>query len=75
MKKILLGDNVSTLKLRLGAGIVGNQEGLGFLQFLRREILFGVGFDGDGTLQDNVLQTGVIGNDNEALKWGIYFRP
>lgn len=64
-----VGDNVSTLKLRLGAGIVGNQEGLGFAQFLRREVLGGVGFDGDGTLNDNLISTFVTGNFNADLKW------
>ena len=32
-----MGDTFSTLKLRLGAGITGNQEGLGYGQFIRRE--------------------------------------
>merc|ERR1712093_362201 len=31
-----IGDNISTLKLRIGAGVTGNQEGLGYANFLRR---------------------------------------
>ncbi|NND14905.1 MAG: SusC/RagA family TonB-linked outer membrane protein, partial [Eudoraea sp.] len=32
-----IGDNVSTLKLRIGAGITGTQDGLGYGNFLRRQ--------------------------------------
>ena len=62
-----VGDNVSTLKLRLGAGIVGNSEGLGFGNALLRTALIGIGFNGDGTLTNP--GTGFTGNNNPALKW------
>ncbi len=32
-----IGDSVSTLKLRIGAGITGSQDGLGYGNFLRRQ--------------------------------------
>jgi TonB-linked SusC/RagA family outer membrane protein len=62
-----VGDNVSTLKLRLGAGIVGSQEGLGFAQFVRRERFAGGGITNDLT----VIRPGtfVAGNNNPELKW------
>ena len=64
-----VGDAFSTLKLRLGAGLVGNQDGLDFNQFSRREVYAGLGFDGDGTLIDNLVATTLAGNDNPDLKW------
>lgn len=62
-----VGDNVSTLKLRLGAGIVGSQEGLGHAQFIRRERFGGAGITNDLTV--NRPGTVVIGNTNPDLKW------
>jgi iron complex outermembrane receptor protein len=32
-----IGDNVSTLKLRVGVGITGNQDGVGYGNFIRRQ--------------------------------------
>lgn len=62
-----VGDNVSTLKLRLGAGIVGSQEGLGHAQFIRRERFGGGSITNDLT----VVRPGtfVTGNTNPDLKW------
>lgn len=62
-----VGDNVSTLKLRLGAGIVGSQEGLGHAQFIRRERFGGGNITNDLT----VVRPGtfVTGNTNPDLKW------
>ncbi|MFS4468623.1 SusC/RagA family TonB-linked outer membrane protein [Maribacter sp. 2210JD10-5] len=63
-----IGDAVSTLKLRASYGITGNQDGLAFGQFVRRE-RFGVA---------NFNQAGEIGNIpglapvsfvNNDLKW------
>ncbi|EAQ38184.1 TonB dependent/ligand-gated channel [Dokdonia sp. MED134] len=66
-----IGDNISTLKLRLGAGIVGSQEGLNFGQFLQIERAGGAGIDNNL----NVLAGGVPGTfidgafTNPDLKW------
>ncbi len=62
-----VGDNVSTLKLRVGAGIVGNQEGLGYANFLLRTRFGEISFNGDGTVTDP--GTVFVGNDNSELKW------
>ncbi len=62
-----IGDNVSTLKLRIGAGITGNQDGLGFGNFVRRERFGGSGIQNDGTL--NVPGTGAVSFVNNELKW------
>jgi iron complex outermembrane receptor protein len=62
-----VGDNISTLKLRLGAGIVGSQEGLGHAQFIRRERFAGGGITNDLTVTRP--GTFVTGNTNPDLKW------
>jgi len=62
-----VGDSFSTLKLRLGYGITGNQDGLGFGEFtiLRRFAGGGIGNGGDinppGTTQVSFV--------NDDLKW------
>ena len=38
-----VGDNVSTLKLRISGGLVGNQDGLGYGNFVTRERFRGIG--------------------------------
>ncbi len=53
-----IGDNVSTLKLRLSAGITGNQDGLGYGQFVARQRYAAL------TLEDNISNGGTIDNDN-----------
>ncbi|WP_222981864.1 SusC/RagA family TonB-linked outer membrane protein [Flagellimonas meishanensis] len=62
-----MGDTFSTLKLRLGAGITGNQEGLGYGNFIRRERYAGA------TLQDNgnidAPGTTPVTFANPDLKW------
>lgn len=62
-----VGDNVSTLKLRLGVGVVGNSEGLSFGNSLLRTGLVGIGFNGDGTITDP--GTRFLGNNNPELQW------
>ncbi|MEP0263683.1 SusC/RagA family TonB-linked outer membrane protein [Dokdonia sp.] len=62
-----VGDNISTLKLRLGAGIVGSQEGLGHAQFIRRERFGGGSITNDLTVTRP--GTFVTGNTNPDLKW------
>ncbi len=64
-----IGDNFSTLKLRVGAGVTGNQDGLGFGNFVRRE-RFGVGnpiIENGG----NIIRPGLepVSFVNNELKW------
>lgn len=66
-KEDFVGDSVSTLKLRIGAGIVGNSEGLSFGNSLLRTGLVSIGFNGDGTITDP--GTRFLGNNNGALQW------
>lgn len=60
-------DAVSNLKLRLNYGVVGNQDGLGYGQFIRRERYgdAGVGENREITLPG----TSATGNVNPDLKW------
>ena len=62
-----IGDAISTLKLRVGGGITGNQEGLGFGNFVRRERFGGTGIGNDGTI--NPPGTQVVSFVNNELKW------
>jgi len=62
-----IGDNVSTLKLRLGAGVVGNQEGLGYANFIRRTRFSDIGITDNLTVTNSGTQ--FVGNNNEALQW------
>ena len=62
-----IGDNVSTLKLRLGAGITGNQEGLGYGNFLRRTRYSGAGIGNDGTVI--APGTNIVAFPEPNLKW------
>ncbi|MGY3793940.1 SusC/RagA family TonB-linked outer membrane protein [Aquimarina sp. 433] len=62
-----IGDSFSTLKLRLGYGITGNQDGLGFGNFtIRRR------FSPGGIAQDGVINapgTSQVSFVNDDLKW------
>ena len=61
-------DAFSTLKLRLGYGIVGNQEGLGYGNFIRRERWVDANVGGDNreiTFPGTITQ----GFANNGLKW------
>ena len=62
-----IGDAFSTLKLRLGAGIVGNQEGLGYGAFLRRQRFAGAGIDDGGNINAPGVITVTFANPD--LKW------
>ncbi|WP_299681770.1 TonB-dependent receptor [uncultured Dokdonia sp.] len=67
-----IGDAFSTLKLRLGAGIVGNQEGLSFANFIQVERLAGAGIANDFTIIGNgnsIPGTFFQGDPNPDLKW------
>ena len=62
-----IGPGVSTLKLRVSGGITGNQEGLGFGNFVRTE-RYEDSFIGNGG-EINIPGTQVISFVNNALKW------
>jgi iron complex outermembrane receptor protein len=62
-----VGDNVSTLKLRLSSGVTGNQAGLGYAQFLKRQRFVGPGIDNNGTVNRPGLATVAV--QNADLKW------
>lgn len=57
----------STLKLRIGYGITGNQEGLGYGNFTIRRIINGYGIDNGGNITGGGLGTAGFANPN--LKW------
>jgi iron complex outermembrane receptor protein len=62
-----MGDSVSTLKLRLSAGQIGNQEGLGYGNFVARQRFAGLGTNNDNTVNQNGLT--IVATDVPDLKW------
>jgi TonB-linked SusC/RagA family outer membrane protein len=60
-------DGIDNLKLRVGYGITGNQQGLGYGNFLRRERFGGIGIDDGGNI--NMPGTFVTSFANPDLKW------
>lgn len=66
-----VGENVSTLKLRLSAGITGNQDGLGYGNFVARQRFSdgnnGFSINNDNTINQNGLS--IVATDNPELKW------
>ncbi len=62
-----VGENISTLKLRLSAGITGNQSGLGYGNFVARQRFSGIGIGNDGVINPNGLQ--IVATDVPDLKW------
>ena len=62
-----IGDNVSTLKLRLNAGLTGNQEGVGYGNAVRRTRYNGTGIANNGEI--GIPGTGVVAFENRDLKW------
>ncbi|GAA4816102.1 SusC/RagA family TonB-linked outer membrane protein [Litoribaculum gwangyangense] len=62
-----IGDNVSTLKLRLNAGITGNQDGLGYGNFVRRERYGGLNIENGGNIRNPGLSAVAFANPD--LKW------
>jgi len=60
-------ETFSTLKLRLGYGITGNQEGLGYGNFTIRRTLNGYGINNGGDITGGGL--GTAGFANPDLKW------
>ncbi len=66
-----IGENVSTLKLRLSSGVTGNQAGLGYAQYLKRQRFAGPGIGDDGNVDRPGLATVAV--QNEDLKWESTF--
>lgn len=62
-----IGENISTLKLRLSAGLTGNQAGLGYGNFVARQRFAGIGINNDNVIQQNGLS--IVATDNPDLKW------
>ena len=62
-----IGEAISTLKLRLGYGITGNQDGLGYGNFLYRRRFAGIGIDNGGNINPPGTQLEAFANPN--LKW------
>ncbi|ULC59062.1 SusC/RagA family TonB-linked outer membrane protein [Flaviramulus sp. BrNp1-15] len=62
-----IGDKVSTLKLRLGAGITGNQEGIGYGNFVNRTRYGTQGIQNGGDL--NIPGTNSVSFADPSLKW------
>lgn len=65
-------DNVSTLKLRINAGLTGNQEGVGYGNAVRRTRFNGIGINEAGEVV--VPGTGVVAFENQDLKWESTFQ-
>ncbi len=65
-----IGDKVSTLKLRLSAGITGNQEGLGYGNFVARQRFSELNADNIQTnLEVNQNGLVIVATDVPDLKW------
>jgi iron complex outermembrane receptor protein len=62
-----IGESISTLKLRLSAGITGNQDGLGYGNFVARQRFAGLGINNDNTVNQNGLS--IVATDVPDLKW------
>lgn len=63
-----IGENVSLLKLRIGAGVVGSQEGLGYGRFVQRERAAGGGISNNLEVLP-APGTFIDGDPNPDLKW------
>ncbi len=57
----------SLLKLRLGYGVTGNQDGLGYGNFTIRRVANGYGIDNGGSVNGGGFSR--AGYENPALKW------
>ena len=62
-----VGENISTLKLRTSAGITGNQGGLGYANYLKRQRFSSPGINDNGTINRPGLTTVAV--QNPDLKW------
>jgi len=67
-----VGDGVSTLKLRVGGGITGNQDGLGYGNFRGRRRFDAIGPDDGGSINFDTslpFPSSQVAFANSALKW------
>ena len=62
-----IGPRVSTFKLRLSTGITGNQEGLGYGNFVSRQRFSGLSITRDNIVNQNGLS--IVATDVPDLKW------
>ncbi|SDR88016.1 SusC/RagA family TonB-linked outer membrane protein [Gramella sp. MAR_2010_147] len=62
-----ISDPISTLKLRLGYGVTGNQDGLGYGNFTIRRNANGYGIDNGGNVNGGGFSN--AGFSNPDLKW------
>ncbi|MGB5204533.1 MAG: SusC/RagA family TonB-linked outer membrane protein [Eudoraea sp.] len=62
-----IGPAISTLKLRLSGGITGNQDGLSYGQFLKRQRFADPTINDDGSINRPGLETVAV--QNPDLKW------
>ena len=62
-----IGPAFSTLKLRLSAGITGNQDGLSYAQFIKRQRFASPTINDDGSVNRPGLET--VSVQNPDLKW------
>ena len=62
-----IGDNVSTLKLRLSAGVTGNQDGLGYGLAVSRQRFGGLGIDDGGNVNAGGLTQ--VSTEIPSLQW------
>ncbi len=60
-------DKISTLKLRVGGGLTGNQDGLGYGNFVARQRFAGRGVENNLTVNANGLS--IVAIDVPDLKW------
>ena len=62
-----IGESFSTLKLRLGYGITGNQDGIGYGNFTYRQRFGGIGIGNGGDVNPPTL--GLVAFPQSGLKW------
>ena len=62
-----IGPAVSTLKLRLSAGMTGNQEGLGYGNFVARQRFSALNINGNNSVNQSGLA--IVATDVPDLKW------
>jgi len=66
-KENFMPESISTLKLRVGYGITGNQDGLGYGNFTFRQRFGAPGIANDGTV--NLGGVTAVAFQNDDLKW------
>lgn len=62
-----VGDAISTLKLRLSAGVTGNQDGLGYGNFVARQRFGALNIQNNSEVNQNGLA--IVATDVPDLKW------